>query len=540
MGGTPSKGQAEIRFEDSLEAIKNEEAEKIPKIIELSYALSDLAFISNIEIQHLFLNHRQMFKLLITQTIDNMLSNDYYKSIQGSIHICAKIIPVMALSINDPNELDWLFVGEKCEFSRLLASLKSLLFIPLVFNQQNAEDPMVWFAGIQLMYNYESTRADAMHLLFFGHAGSFFFPNNPEIQEQNVKFSCLEPNVAKLLVNSITECIIYHNSYFMSFAIPYVCIALCNDDNFRKALFDSNLLSALVDLAYISIENLNAKLFSSFQIEAYETDVLLACFLCFVIIFKNNMFEEENSIEAPNEDDEIKKQISNQFNHIQYDPYKTVISSIHYLQLANETKQININHRITLTILSVITSTKENGKLFQNPLENIILGTKYSFQNSSIALAILEAVSNCSILENSGSVLPLIISVVHNIAPFIADTKKAIQCLSKIIDLSVKSEQVNLFNEIAIIIERYIHGEGDANTKVSEITPLVEALSLKNPGLKNQLDDSIKSSQLQHDYPLVLEGLASHLNWARSITIQLFQKKNKINLERIRRNSDAK
>ncbi|OHT15857.1 hypothetical protein TRFO_13683 [Tritrichomonas foetus] len=510
MGSNPSVAQAESRFLDVFQELSNQKEDAVDSVIMKSAFLHDLSCISNIDIQMLYKRQPSLVKELILKSLDFMVNSTDVKIVQGCIHILARFLPVLSLSIINPNELEWLFVGEKSEIVNLFNELKSLLFAPNILNEEDAENQFVWYWGTSLRHSFETSRTDALSILFFGHAGSFFFPNFPEIQEQNQKHACVESNITKYLIESIAEGIWWHNIHFMTTALPYTCLALANDSNFRSSLKDSQLLNRLSEIVYVPVDDLNVVIHYTYSLSTIEVDILLACEICLLLEPKCN-----------------------------YDVVKMTVAAIHYLQLANETNKINANHRIALTILSVVTSTKENGKLLE---ESILanLGTKFVFQTSSVALALLEALTNTVLMNDSNGILPLVISCLHNISPFITDSEKASSCIVTMIENAMKNDKKALTDALVVVIERYVTGDGDGNAKRETLKKLVGELAVfeGKSETKDQFLASIAETQLNHDFPLIIDQIESHITWAKSVVIQLFSKRNRITLEGIRKKSD--
>lgn len=528
MGSNPSTAQSEERFLDAIKDIKTGKEEDIDHVLLRAYYVPDFApCFSYLDVQQLYFKYPTQVKTLTLKCIEYLVSQKDPKYVQSCISLLARIIPSLSLSVVDVKEIDWLFVGEKCGIVNLFTELKSILFAPLILNQEEADDQLLWFWGTQLRYKIETARANALFLFFMGFDGTFFFPNNPETQEQIKKLVCLDQNVAKYLMNSIAEGIWWHNVHFLTMALPYSSIAMIDDQNFRDAFKDSILMERLTDLTYVLVDDYNVYVHYTYSLTNIEIDLIILSFVCLIIEPKVN-----------------------------FDVQKMAVSAIRFLQLSNEsdTKIIGANHRLALSILTIISSIKANTKKLEDPMIANELGTQYKFKTESISLAILEAVTNSVLLikPESTSIISLIVSAIHNISPFISDSIHAPLLFSKLIEASLIkiNDNKNFFNGLVIAIERYVNGGStNKNTQQSQqkrdelnkIISNMDALkNSENEDLKQKITAAIQSDHIQNDYPLVIDQVGSHLSWCRQIVFELFAKRNQYSLDKIRKTSKEK
>lgn len=523
MGSNPSIAQAEQRFLDAVQELKSGKEESIDRVLLRAYYIPDFTpFFSYYEVQQLYNKYPTQIKALTIKSIEYLVSQKDPKMVQSCICLLSRIIPSLALSVDGSGKLDWLFVGENSAIVNLFTKLKSILFAPLILNQEEAEDPLLWFWGTQLRFKVETSRTEALFLLFFGHDGTFFFPNNPEIQKQNEELACVDSNISKYLINSIAEGVWWHNVHFLTMALPYSSIAMIKDKNFRDSLKDSNLMERLVDLTYVLVDDYNVYVHYTYSLTNIEIDLMILCFICLLVEPK-----------------------------IDFNVQKMAISSIRFLQLANEseTKVIGANHRLALSILTLVSSTKVNAKKLEEQMLAPLLGTEYKFKTDSISLAILEALTNTVMLvtPESSSILSLVISVIHNISPFIIDYDYAPSLFSKLFEASLDKlkDKTKFFDGLVVSVERYVNGnfkdEGDKNGQLrrNELNKLISNLDAfnnsENANMKQKIIGAIQIGKDQNDYPLVIDQIDSHLTWCQQIVFELFEKRNRFSLERIRK-----
>lgn len=526
MGSNVSTSQAEDRFIDAVQELKDGKDESVNHVLLRAYYIDDFSpFFSYFDVQQLYFKYPTQIKSLTIKSIEYLVSQNDPKMVQSCICLLSRLIPSLSLSITDLNELDWLFVGEKSAIVNLYTELKSILFAPNILNQEEADDQLLWFWGTQLRYKLETARTDALFLLFFGHNGSFFFPKNSEIQDQLKKLVCLDSSIAKYLVNSISEGIWWHNVHFLKAALPYSSISMIDDQQFRTAVKDSIFLERLTDLLYVLVDDYNVYVHYTYSLTNIEIDLIILSLICLIYEPKSN-----------------------------YNVQKLTTSAIRFLQTANESdsKIIGANHRLALSILTIISSSKLNGKKIEGEMIANELGTQYKFQTESIALAILEAVTNTVLLTKpeSSNILPLILSVLHNISPFISNVKNASILFTKIIEFELKmtkDNKNNFLNGLVVVIERYVNGcsvDEKGNSKRNELNNLIANLddlkNGKNADLKHKLIAAIQSDHIQNDYPLVIDQIGSHLAWCKHITFELFEKRNQFSLGKIRKNPNTK
>lgn len=507
MGSYTSVGQAEQEFEDALNEIKNDKEESYQNVFAKANCLCDFSHCLNYyTINKISQRYPNNLKRLILKSIDSLTQQTEPKIIQTHISLLSRIIPNLALTITNIDDCNWLFVGENSSISTLYTDLKSLLFAPYVFNQEEAESDLLWYWGSQLTHKLECSRTDALFLLFFGLNGNFYFPKFPDIQKQNIKLACLDVKISKYLIDSISVAMQLHEIHFLTVALPYLSLALTEDENIKTAVKDSSILAKIVDLTYIAVDDINSLIHYPFSISKIEIDLILVIFICLFIGGINT-----------------------------YDVVKLAISTIRVLQLANETKEINANHRIALTILTIITSTKHQCKLLSTKMPINNLGTKYTVNKTSVTSCILETISNTLEIANLKDCLPLIISVLHNIVPFIPDFELAPTLLNNIAIKFISNK--NLFDSIVIDLERYVHGEiqGQNEEKKKAMKAIINKRNefANHQELQQEMENAINSTTLNHDYPLIIDKVDTHLVWAKSVVIQLFEKRNLASLNRI-------
>lgn len=514
MGNTGSSQQDITIFIAELDKFKFPDVKDPTRVLSAAANLVSLNCISNSTLQQLYLREPNNIIMLVIRALDFFQPDQDIKLIHGSTHILARLLPTLALSVSDPDKLDWLLATDESLIKRLYDALKKMLFVPKVFSPPYETDATVWKWNSP-GETYINTRADLMQLLFFAYAGKFFFPNHADTQNQLLQLATLDDKTAQLLMKSLNNALKAKNLQFLEFALPYTALALCHDKEFQEALKTNDLLQFLTELLYVNVDRLNSIKIYTWNVDRIEPDLLFA--LCAGILLQPEAH---------------------------YDSKFLAIATIRLLQFANETKDIDPIHRIALNILIQLTSVERKASRLKSQFTET-LGTRFVFHSDSIAVAAFEAASIALLLPDNDEIAILCASLIYNISPIMSSEEDCVPIMfNKLLNcFIVNRKKPEIVDLLIKSVARFVTGADNCEDKKAKLeialSKLVEWLVDGQPEYGTKIQEAIAAESNQNLEPISLEANQDNLDYIQQCVIDLFAKRNKQSLENLRKHAKS-
>lgn len=511
MGATTSSPADIHQFQQIVEKLKQADFKDYDEIITAAGNIRTLNCISNAEFQQYYLKEPNNIIMLIIRCIDVLYGEKKLRSFLGALLLLSKVLPVIAVSYNDITDLNWFFEGEQSVFERLMVGIKSTIFALGITSSTTAEDPNAWLWEKQ-DFDFENARYDIMAILNFAISYEYFFEEYPEVQKRMKQACLLEAEFAKHFVTAILGAITNNFHRFIPLVINYFNWALHNDDNVIAALKESNAGEVLSKLAYSSIDNLNTIVNIAPNIDPIELDIQM-CILQLLL--------SDSKIES--------------------DSRKLLLSALRLLQLSNDKGVISTTHRITLTLLLLVTSNKKCQEALLQPLEEK-LGVKRLLHTESISIALIESVSEIILHPKGKELRTLGLGIIHNIAPgIIANNQIPPNIFVTLLQaFGIREYSEAHFKAVTTIITRYLTSGSDQEKEIKNKLMednILKIYDLFDDNCKKIYDEAKSVTQLTEDYPMVITDPSPHF---RSINIylkQLYIFRNKASLLSLRKNA---
>lgn len=511
MGATTSSPADIHQFQQIVEKLKQADFKDYDEIITAAGNIRTLNCISNAEFQQYYLKEPNNIIMLIIRCIDVLYGEKKLRSFLGALLLLSKVLPVIAVSYNDITDLNWFFEGEQSVFERLMVGIKSTIFALGITSSTTAEDPNAWLWEKQ-DFDFENARYDIMAILNFAISYEYFFEEYPEVQKRMKQACLLEAEFAKHFVTAILGAITNNFHRFIPLVINYFNWALHNDDNVIAALKESNAGEVLSKLAYSSIDNLNAIVNIAPNIDPIELDIQM----CILQLLLSD-------------------------SKIEYDSRKLLLSALRLLQLSNDKGVISTTHRITLTLLLLVTSNKKCQEALLQPLEEK-LGVKRLLHTESISIALIESVSEIILHPKGKELRTLGLGIIHNIAPgIIANNQIPPNIFVTLLQaFGIREYSEAHFKAVTTIITRYLTSGSDQEKEIKNKLMednILKIYDLFDDNCKKIYDEAKSVTQLTEDYPMVITDPSPHF---RSINIylkQLYIFRNKASLLSLRKNA---
>jgi hypothetical protein len=485
---------AETVFRQALEEFITDPSVDATPVFCAAGNLETLECISIQDLKSLCVKYYEPMRTFITQASAKISLTTDQQVLHGCLAILARVLPLMLVTRNTTSSFDWLVSGEESLFDRLFLTLRSIVFAPGIFNPIDNPTPRYWTWEVYPMPPHIiSSRIDLLNLFFLVLFSSFFFLQNGQMCDGIRRLSFLGPSGSNQMIKSISDGLKKRLIPFSEAALPYAQMAAIYDSEFRSSIKDSELMEVTVNLLYTKIEEVNAIIAPTFTIDAFEVDLEIFSYIAL--------------LGGPGN----------------YDALKLCICMLRLLQIANETKTININHRVTLTILSIITSSKKNAALLRAPL-TMKTGTKYQFNQASVGLALFECVTTTFELQNSAGLHRLILSLVHNIAAdVIGNEWTSNQCFAKLLALVVKKE--SLLDLLLVAMQRYVHGAGASRDELKRtFRHWLEGYDKYEE--KRKIEAAIDVEEYEIGLQLVIGDTEGSFRWINEVILQLYAKRN--------------
>lgn len=473
--------------------IETENVDVTP-VIEAAALLPDVSCIPNIHFQRLFRTVPENIKRLVRHSVELMSSESDGSLTRGCIAILERLIPVVLMSVSNASELDWLFGGDSSLFADLYIALHGVLFTPGVV-APGTEVIWQWSA-----FSDSVARGQAVSLIFCAFAGEYFFPSDPDTPKLMRSAAAFDPNNALRLLKSVAAGVQAHDEPFLLSALPCVASLVIHDEACRKAMSESTLMEEIAELLYSDVARLSSVVPYTFWIEPYAIDMQLFAYSALLVGGEGC-----------------------------YDAERLVMAMIRSMQLLNETGKITVSHRVIMILLSALTGVKEKCASLETPV-SVTFGTRYAFHTSSIALALLECVTMTFMTKGSEGLHPLLLCVIHNIAPHVVDTDvSAALWLARGLAHAIAIGSDTVVDGLLVAISRYVEHAPSKREKVRAVVASTVANYGESPR-KEAIEEAINKTESGHAYPLIIDDVQTHLLWVKAVIIQLFGKRNRIKL----------
>jgi len=513
MGGVISLDSQTKEFLDIMDRMKQQDYYDMDSIIGAASKLRSLSSVSNLQLQKYFLVEPTNVIVLMIKSIETMYQRKEPNIIHGCLHLLARFLPIIAVSVKSDKDIDWLLYGQDSLIEKLFFILKCIMFTPSLLNPINSGPSSEWI-WVSMSPEILNARIDFLSLFVFSQIPDFLFHDPSNSKEQFLSLISMDSQTTKRFVASIINGLkfVFSNndsSKYSSTALQFISFAMLNDETYFVSLCKSDILSIVIEELYRPIDQLNSILGNQKAHEEFAIEFV-------VIIFSIMLKEPEAKCKIPD----------------------LSLCIIRILQLSNETGALSYYHRLCLTVLMMMTSSKKNCSKLSHELSET-LGTKFVFHTQSKALTIMEVAVNSLHLSKISMYRNLIMGIIHNIAPYVRDCEFAPFCFISSFDYlsSILHENgaSQLFLVLLSSLKRFLGFEKSDELR-EKVKKMMNPIIHKYPqDLQDQIINVVSNKDQFDDYPMVIEKLEDSIHFAQKVLLQIFSKRNQVSLEMLRK-----